>query len=250
MSLSGGIPFRSSWQLNTLEHFQLGSILDCRRVYYISVWCSSSDTWNFKETSYYILYHWCIVTPSASLTADQCHWVRKTLGWWANFSPSIGASLLWTRGPVDPCVLLQFLPYIAPKFGPTFKLQHFLRIQWTSTERFALRLVTDEVMVLDGQKLQVLSRIQVQHLSQLMISPSFTAEARRWRWEMGDELFLLLAISMWFYIIYCTDSYTGILFGNVQVWELAITNKNLFGIRDWWPKVALMKGQSSLTSSI
>jgi uncharacterized protein with WD repeat len=59
-----------------------------------------------------------------------------------------------------------------------------MRIQWTSTERFALRLVTDEVLVLDGQKpSQLLSRIQVQHLSQLMISPSFTAEA--WRW-MGD----------------------------------------------------------------
>lgn len=61
-----------------------------------------------------------------------------------------------------------FAPHISPLRWPP--------IQWTSTERFALRLVTDEVLVLDGQKpSQLLSRIQVQHLSQLMISPSFTA---------------------------------------------------------------------------
>eukprot|EP00435_Cladocopium_sp_Y103_P064604 s392_g26.t1 len=69
-----------------------------------------------------------------------------------------------------------FAHALARFFAPQISPLRWPPIQWTCTERFALRLVTDEVLVLDGQKpSQVLSRIQVQHLSQLMISPNFTA---------------------------------------------------------------------------
>jgi len=63
-------------------------------------------------------------------------------------------------------------------------LSPLLRIQWTCNERFALKLVTDEILILDGQMVKgttVLGRIQVQHLSQLMISPTYQVP---WRKQM------------------------------------------------------------------
>lgn len=135
---------------------------------------------NFKETSHYILYHGCVVTPSTGFTAPKCHRVRL-LG-----KPRLMGKLF----AIHTCIIVLLVDprcFAAAFAGgyhtPTFGLPFSTRIQWTSTERFALRLVTDEVLVLDGQKpSQLLSRIQVQHLSQLMISPSF---AEAWRW-MGD----------------------------------------------------------------
>ena len=62
-----------------------------------------------------------------------------------------------------------FAPHISPLRLP---------IQWTCNERFALKFVTDEILILDGQMVKgttVLGRIQVQHLSQLMISPTYRA---------------------------------------------------------------------------
>lgn len=66
----------------------------------------------------------------------------------------------------------------------------WLRIQWTCNERFALKLVTDEILILDGQMVKgttVLGRIQVQHLSQLMISPTYRVPRPRKRFFCSKQ---------------------------------------------------------------
>lgn len=55
-----------------------------------------------------------------------------------------------------------FAPQISPLRWPP--------IQWTTDESKALKLVTDEVLILDGRSLQLQSRIAVQHISQLSVS--------------------------------------------------------------------------------
>ena len=81
------------------------------------------------------------------------------------------------------------------------------RIQWTCNERFALKFVTDEILILDGQMVKgttVLGRIQVQHLSQLMISPTYRVPRPRKRFfwfKKERDVFvkmMMVKANLWF----------------------------------------------------